>query len=197
MAGSIEKLIEHLSKLPGIGKKTARRLTFHLMKVSRQDALALADAVREIKDRITTCSICSNLTEEDPCEICEGPHRDRNVVCVVEEASDVMAIERVGEFRGLYHVLQGVLSPLDGIGPDELTIERLRVRLKDSKIKEVIVATNPTVEGEATAIYLNKVLTSMGVKVTRIARGLPVGGDIEYADDVTISRAIEGRRELG
>jgi len=196
MAGTIDKLIEELSKLPGIGKKTARRLTFYLMKVPRHDALSLADAIRELKDRITTCSICTNLTEKDPCDICMGRQRDRNVICVVEEASDVMAIERVGEFRGLYHVLQGVLSPLDGVGPDELTVDKLLERLKNSEIKEVIVATNPTVEGEATTIYLNKILTSMGVKVTRIARGLPVGGDIEYADDMTLSRAIEGRREL-
>lgn len=196
MSGAIEKCIEHFSRLPGIGKKTARRLTYYLLKVPREEAVALGDAIREVRDRVKTCSACASLTEEDPCDICRNMNRERNLLCVVEEASDVMAIERAGDFKGLYHVLQGVLSPLDGIGPEDLTVNMLLERLKEGEVKEVIIATNPTVEGEATAIYLKKVLTSLGVKVTRIARGLPVGGDIEYADDVTISRAIEGRKEF-
>jgi len=196
MAGTIDKLIEELSKLPGIGKKTARRLTFYLMKVPRHDALSLADAIRELKDRITTCSICTNLTEKDPCDICMGRQRDRNVICVVEEAAMSWRSRGLVSFGVCITYFRVFCPPLDGVGPDELTVDKLLERLKNSEIKEVIVATNPTVEGEATTIYLNKILTSMGVKVTRIARGLPVGGDIEYADDMTLSRAIEGRREL-
>ncbi len=196
MSGAIEKLVEEFSKLPGIGKKTARRLTYHLLKVPRDEADLLGTTIREIRERIKMCSRCSNLSEIDPCEICSSQHREKAVICVVEEASDVMAIERIGDYHGLYHVLQGVLSPLDGIGPEDLTVDRLLERVMEGEVKEVIIATNPTVEGEATAIYLKNVLTAHNVRVTRIARGLPVGGDIEYADDVTILRALEGRREL-
>lgn len=196
MSGAIEKLVEEFTKLPGIGRKTAQRLTYHLLKVPKADALVLSDMVKDLVEKVKSCSVCGNLTEIDPCDICRNEHREKEIICVVEEASDVRAIERTGEYRGLYHVLGGVLSPLDGVGPGDLAIDMLLERVRSGGVREVIVATNPSVEGEATALYLRNALADSGVRVTRIARGLPVGGDIEYADDVTISRAIEGRREL-
>jgi recombination protein RecR len=196
MSGAIEKLVEEFTRLPGIGRKTAHRLAYYILKTSKSETDALCTALREVKEKVKPCSVCANLTETDPCPICMNEQRERSVICIVEEASDVSAIERSGEYRGLYHVLGGVLSPLDGIGPEQLTVELLLSRIRNGKVREVIVATNPSVEGEATALYLKKILSPSGVVVTRIARGLPVGGDIEYADDVTISRALEGRREL-
>jgi recombination protein RecR len=196
MASVIDTLIEEFNKLPGIGKKTAQRLTYHLLKASSEEAIALSDAIREIKEKISFCSRCSNLTEIDPCAICGDAKRDHRYLCVIEEPSDIGPIERTGSYRGLYHVLMGVISPLDGVGPDDLTIDRLLDRLKSGSFQEVIVATNPTREGEVTASYLAKVLKPSGIRVTRIARGLPVGGDIEYADEVTLSEAMDGRREL-
>lgn len=196
MSGAIERLIEEFTRLPGIGRKTAHRLAYHVLKTSKSETDSLCNALRDVKEKVKSCSVCANLAETDPCPVCQGERRDRSVICIVEEASDVNAIERSGEYQGLYHVLGGVLSPLDGIGPEQLTVELLLSRVRNGEIREVIVATNPSVEGEATALYLKKILSPAGVKVTRIARGLPVGGDIEYADDVTISRALEGRREL-
>lgn len=196
MSSAIERLVEEFNKLPGIGKKTAQRLTFHLLKAPKEEAASLAEAIGEIKEKISFCSECSNLTEVDPCIICGDPKRDHRFLCVIEEPSDVGPIERTGKYRGLYHVLMGVISPLDGVGPDDLTTDRLIRRVKDGSFQEVIVATNPTREGEATAAYLAKVLKPFGVRITRIARGLPMGGDIEYADEVTLSEAMDGRREL-
>jgi recombination protein RecR len=198
--GVIEDLTGELSRLPGIGRKTASRLTFFLMKRSPEEARRLARAIEAVAERVRECSKCGNLTEADPCELCEDPRRDRSVVCVVEEAADVGAIERTGEFRGVYHVLGGRLSPLEGVGPDELNIEGLLRRLREAPaqqaVRELIIATNPSVEGEATALYLQKLVRPQGVVVSRLARGLPVGGDLEYADGVTIAEALSGRREL-
>lgn len=198
--GAIEDLTGELSRLPGIGRKTASRLTFFLMKRSPEEARRLARAIEAVAERVRECSQCGNLTEADPCELCEDARRDRSVVCVVEEAADVGAIERTGEFRGIYHVLGGRLSPLEGVGPDELNIDGLLRRLRDAPaqqaVRELIIATNPSVEGEATALYLQKLVRPQGVVVTRLARGLPVGGDLEYADGVTIAEALSGRREL-
>jgi len=197
--GAIEDLTGELSRLPGIGTKTALRLTYHLLKRPPEDTRRLARALTAVADRVRRCSRCGNLTEADPCELCTNPRRDRTVICVVEEASDVGAIERTGEYRGLYHVLGGRLSPLDGVGPEELNIEALLGRLSgdaDGDVTELIIATNPSVEGEATALYLQKLVRPRGVRVTRLARGLPVGGDLEYADGVTIAEALSGRREL-
>ena len=196
MSAVIEKLIEEFNRLPGIGRKTAQRLTFHLLKVSAEDAAVLAEAIRDIKEKISFCSECYNLTEVDPCVMCSDSRRDRRFICVVEEPSDVGPIERTGTYRGLYHNLMGVISPLDGVGPDNLTIDHLIKRIETGNFQEVIIATNPTREGEATAAYLATVIKPLGVKVTRIARGLPMGGDIEYADEVTLSEALDGRREL-
>jgi recombination protein RecR len=191
----IDQLTDEFARLPGIGRKTAQRLTYHLLKSSPEEAGRLARAIVAVSERVHACSICGNLTEQDPCAICSGARRDRSVVCVVEEASDISAIERTGEFRGLYHVLGGRLSPLDGIGPGELNIAPLLARIGEgSGVREVVMATNPSVEGEATALYLHKLIGPLGVRVTRIARGLPIGGDLEYADEVTLARALEGRR---
>lgn len=195
-APPLARLIEELSKLPTIGPKTAQRLAFHMLAMSPADAEALAAAILEAKSRIRNCSVCGNITESDPCGICTHPQRDQSVICVVEDARDIAAMERTREFRGLYHVLQGAISPLDGIGPDDLRIAELLQRVAAGEVREVIVATNPRVEGEATALYLSKVLRPLGVRVTRIAHGLPVGGDLEYADEVTLARALEGRRDL-
>jgi recombination protein RecR len=195
-APPLARLIEELSKLPTIGPKTAQRLAFHLLAMSPQDAEALAGAILEAKQRIRYCSICANITEADPCELCTDLQREESVICVVENPRDVAAMERTREFKGRYHVLQGAISPLDGVGPDDLRIAELLRRLAGDTVREVIVATNPRVEGEATALYLAKVIKPMGVRVTRIAHGLPVGGDLEYADEVTLARALEGRREL-
>ena len=194
---AIEDLVAELAKLPGIGRKTAQRLTFHLLKQPPEAAGRLAEAIRRVRDQVTTCRTCGNLTDLDPCAICADPRRDATVLCVVEEASDVGAIERAGRFRGHYHVLGGRLSPLDGIGPEALHLERLLERAGNgSGVREVIVATNPSMEGEVTATYLQQVLKPTGVRVTRIARGLPVGGDLEYADGVTIAQALEARRDM-
>jgi recombination protein RecR len=195
-APPLARLIEELSKLPTVGPKTAQRLAFHMLSMTPQDAEALAAAILEAKSRIRNCSVCGNITEADPCGICTNPQRNRSVICVVEDPRDVAAMERTREFSGLYHVLQGAISPLDGIGPDDLRIAELLTRVATGEVREVIIATNPRVEGEATALYLSKVLKPLGVRVTRIAHGLPVGGDLEYADEVTLARALEGRREL-
>jgi len=181
--------------MPGIGRKTAQRITFYILKETKEEAASLAQAILDVKDKVKYCSICFNITESDPCWICLDGKRDKTLICVVEEANDVLALEKTAEYKGLYHVLGGALSPLDGIGPDNLRIKELLTRLKDD-VKEVILATNPNVEGEATAIYLSKLIKPLGVKVTRIARGLPVGGDLEYADQVTLTKAIEGRTEF-
>lgn len=193
----IDHLADELSRLPGIGRKTALRLTYHLLKAPPEDASRLADAIVAVSERVRACSKCGNYTEKSACSICESPRRDVSMVCVVEEASDIGAIERTGEYRGLYHVLGGRLSPLDGVGPAELNIGGLLDRLRESgSVREVVLATNPSVEGEATALYLHKLLSPLGIRITRIARGLPVGGDLEYADGVTIAEALHGRREL-
>jgi recombination protein RecR len=191
----IDDLASEFSRLPGIGRKTAYRLTHYLLKVPPEEACRLARAIETMAERVRHCSICQNLSESDPCEYCTNPSRDRATICVVEEASDIRAIDSSGGYRGLYHVLGGCLSPLDGIGPEELNVDSLLNRL-NSEVREVIVATNPSVEGEATATYLHEVLAPRGVKVTRLARGLPVGGDLEYADGVTIAQALAGRRGM-
>ncbi len=184
-----------LSRLPGVGRKTAGRLAFYILKMPIEEARELAETIIAVKEKVGACSVCCNISESDPCVVCTDSRRDRSIICVVEEASDIVALEKAEDFRPLYHVLGGRLSPLDGIGPDDLHIKALLARL-DGSVKEVIVATNPDVEGEATAMYLNKLIQPFGVKVTRIARGLPVGGDLEYADGVTITRALQGRQEL-
>jgi recombination protein RecR len=192
----LAKLIEQLQRLPGIGAKSAQRLAYHLLKTPREDVDRLADAMREVKERVTYCSICSNITDADPCFFCTNPSRDQTLVCVVEEPENVNGVERTRQFNGLYHVLMGALSPLHGVGPDDLKINELLRRVSGGTVTEVVLATNPNVEGEATAIYLAKLLKPLGIKVTRIAMGVPVGSDLEYADDVTMQRAMEGRREV-
>jgi recombination protein RecR len=189
------RLIEELQRLPGIGPKGAQRLAFHILKTPRDTTDRLVDAVREVKTRVTYCSICNNITDVDPCPFCTNPDRDRHIICVVEEPPNVAAIEKTREFKGTYHVLMGALSPLQGIGPDDLKIKSLLARVVND-VREVILATNPNVEGEATAIYLARLLKPLGVKVTRIAMGVPVGSDLEYADEVTMHKAMEGRREV-
>ncbi len=193
---SLFKLIEELRKLPGVGRKTAERLAFYILKSQRHEADALVNAISELKEKVRLCSVCSSITEVDPCNICSDMNREKNMLCVVEEPHDVFAIEKTREFKGSYHVLMGVLSPLDGIGPSDLKIEELLNRVRENGIREVILATNPNLEGEATAMYIAKVLKPFGMKVTRIARGLPVGGDLEYADEVTLTKSIEGRQEM-
>ena len=194
--GPLQALVDQLQRLPGIGAKGAQRLAFHLLRQPRDDVEALVGAIRDVKERITYCSVCHNITDADPCHYCTHAGRDRSVICVVEDAHNVAAVERTKEFNGAYHVLMGALSPLQGIGPDDLRIRSLVERVGGGEVAEVILATNPNVEGEATAIYLAKLLKPLGVRVTRIAMGLPVGSDLEYADDVTIHKAMEGRREL-
>lgn len=189
----VSRLIDEFSRLPGIGPKSAQRLTYHLLRMPAEQAKALAEAIIQVKDRVTFCSVCFNVTESDPCEVCRSETRERTVLCVVEEPLDVLALEHTGGYNGLYHVLHGVLSPVDGIGPSELRIEALLRRIESGGIQEVILATNPNVEGEATATYIARLVTLKGVRVTRLARGLPVGGDLQYADDVTLRRALEGR----
>ena len=193
---AIARLIEALQRLPGIGPKTAQRLAFHLLKQPTAAVQDLADALVDMKARVLHCSRCFNVTDQDPCAICDDPARDASLLCVVEEPNDLAAMERTGEYRGRYHVLLGALSPLDGIGPDELKVRELLARVESNHMREVILATNPNVEGEATAIYLARLLKPLGVRVTRIAMGIPVGGDLEYADEVTLSRALEGRRDI-
>jgi recombination protein RecR len=198
MSRSVEKLIKAFSRLPGIGEKTAGRLTYHLLKTPAEETNQLAEAILELKENVTFCSICRNITEQDPCEICGDLRRDRSVICVVEEPSDIRAIEVSGSFRGLYHVLGGRLSPLDGVGPDDLSIDLLvqRIEKSDPGISEVIVATNPSVEGDATALYIQRLLADKNVSVSRIACGLPAGGHLEYMDSITISQALQGRHSL-
>jgi recombination protein RecR len=193
----VARLIEALQRLPGIGPKTAQRLTFFMLKRPIDEVRELADSLLAVKERIVSCSTCFNVTEQDPCRICSDPARDTGLLCVVEEPNDLLAMERTGEFKGRYHVLLGALSPLEGIGPDDLKVRELLARLDAGGASEVILATNPNVEGEATALYLAKLMRPIGVRITRIARGLPVGGDLEYADQVTLSKALEGRREVG
>jgi recombination protein RecR len=190
------KLIEQLQRLPGIGSKSAQRLAFHILKTPREEVERLSDAMRDVKDRVTYCSTCSNITDVDPCYYCTESSRDHRTICVVEQPENVTAVEKTRDFKGVYHVLMGALSPLHGIGPDDLKIKELLTRVGHGSIDEVILATNPNVEGEATAIYLAKLLKPLGVRVTRIAMGVPVGSDLDYADEVTMQRAMEGRREL-
>jgi recombination protein RecR len=195
-AAPLQRLIDELGKLPTIGPKTAQRLAFYMLSMNQADAQALAEAILEAKRLIRYCSVCGNITDVDPCAICTDDRRNHAVICVVEDPRDIAAMERTREFAGVYHVLQGAISPLDGIGPDDLRIAELLHRVAAGSVQEVIVATNPRVEGEATALYLSRVLKPLGVRVTRIAHGLPVGGDLEYADEVTLARALEGRRDL-
>jgi recombination protein RecR len=190
------RLVEQLQKLPGIGAKSAQRLAFHVLKTPRDDSERLIEAIRDVKDRVTYCSVCNNITDADPCAFCTSSSRDQRLICVVEEPQNVSVVEKTREFRGVYHVLMGTLSPLQGIGPDDLKIKGLLARVGTDAVDEVILATNPTVEGEATALYLARLLKPLGVRVTRIAMGIPVGSDLEYADEVTMSRAMDGRREL-
>ncbi len=190
------RLIEQLQRLPGIGAKGATRLAFHILKTPREDADRLIEAVRDVKDRVTYCSVCNNITDVDPCPYCSSPSRDPRVICVVEEPQNVAVIEKTRDFKGVYHVLMGTLSPLHGVGPDDLKIKGLLARVGAGTVEEIILATNPNVEGEATALYLARLLKPLGVRVTRIATGIPVGSDIEYADEVTMHKAMEGRREV-
>ncbi|HEY3249004.1 MAG TPA: recombination mediator RecR [bacterium] len=195
-AEPLARLIEELSKMPTVGPKTAQRLAFYILRMAPEDAARLSQAILDAKARIHYCSICYHITDVDPCSICANQARNRTMICVVEDPRDVLAMERTREYRGLYHVLHGAISPLDGVGPDDLKIAELLPRVQTGEVTEVIVATNPRVEGEATAIYMAKILKPLGLKVTRIAHGLPVGGDLEYADEVTLAKALEGRREM-
>ena len=196
LARPLARLIDELSKLPGVGPKTAQRLAYHILRASMADADALASAVRSVKTDLRYCSTCWNIAETDPCAVCAADDRDKAVVCVVEEPLDVLAIERTGQFNGVYHVLHGAISPVNGVRPDDLKISALAIRVKAGGISELILATNPNLEGEATAMYIGQLVGTAGVRVTRLARGLPMGGDLEYADEVTVSRALEGRRAL-
>jgi len=195
-APSVTRLIDELKRLPGIGQKTAQRLAFFLLRVDREQAFALSDAIRDAKEKVRECSICNNITDSDPCLYCVSATRNRKIICVVEEATNIMAVEKTRQFSGMYHVLGGSLSPLQGIGPDQLKIKSLIERLKGGGVEEIIIATSPTAEGEATAVYLSKLIKPLGSRVTRIAMGIPVGSDLEYADEVTMMKAMEGRRDL-
>lgn len=195
-AEPVARLIEEFAKLPGIGPKTAQRLAFHILNSDIENAKGLARALIEARQKIKYCSVCCNLTDVDPCKICGDVARDKKAICVVEQAKDVVAIERTREFKGLYHVLHGAISPMDGIGPDQLKVKELLERIQRQPVQEIILALNPNIEGEATAMYLARLLKPMGIRITRIAHGLPVGGDLEYADEVTLSKAFEGRREM-
>ncbi|MEJ5256156.1 MAG: recombination mediator RecR [Acidimicrobiales bacterium] len=195
-AGPVQDLIDELGRLPGVGPKSAQRIAFYLLKVPKEDALRLARAIVEAKERVTFCPRCFNIAEGQECSICLDERRDPSVICVVEESRDIVAVEKTGEFRGRYHVLQGAISPIEGIGPDQLRVKELLARLEPEGVQEVILCTNPNIEGEATAMYLGRLLKPLGVRVTRIASGLPVGGDLEYADELTLGRALEGRREV-
>ena len=195
-AKPLTKLISELSKLPGIGGKSAQRLAFHILSLSDEEAGALADAIKDAKSSLKYCSCCGNLTDVDPCPVCADSARDHSVICVVESPKDVSSLERIREFNGVYHVLHGAISPMNGIGPDDINLRSLIVRLQENDVKELILATNPNIEGEATAMYIARLVKPAGIKVTRIAHGIPVGGDLEYADEVTLSKAMEGRREI-
>ena len=196
-AAPIERLIDELSGLPGIGRKTAQRLAFHILNAKENEAMRLAEAIIQAKNKIHHCTVCGDLTDQDPCQICTSEKRDRTMICVVEDPRDVAAMERTKEFKGLYHVLMGAISPLDGIGPDDIRIKELLMRLQGlDNVQEIILATNPTIEGEATAMYISKLVNPLGINVTRIAHGIPVGGDLEYADEVTLTKALEGRRKI-
>ena len=195
-AGPVQDLIDELGRLPGIGPKSAQRIAFHLLKLPDEDVFRLARSISEAKERVSFCRRCFNVCEGEQCGICLDPRRDATLVCVVEEPRDVVAVEKTGEFRGRYHVLQGAISPLDGIGPDQIRVRELLTRLGNEEVAEVIICTNPNIEGEATAMYLARLLKPLGIRTTRIASGLPVGGDLEYADELTLGRALEGRREL-
>ncbi|HJA62033.1 MULTISPECIES: recombination mediator RecR [unclassified Brevibacterium] len=194
--GALQDLVEEFGKLPGIGPKSAQRLAFHILQTDEQDVSALAQALTDVKQRVRFCDICGNVSEEAECTVCQDPRRDRSMICVVEEPKDVVAIERTREYRGLYHVLGGAIDPMAGVGPDNLRIKELMTRLQNGEVKEAVIATDPNLEGEATATYLVRLLGSLGVTVTRLASGLPVGGDLEYADEVTLGRAFSGRREI-
>ena len=193
---ALQKLIDELGKLPGVGPKSAQRIAFHLIKIPEQDALSLADAIQQAKQKVRFCETCFNMSDEAICEICSDSQRDSSLVCVVEEPRDIVALERTREYKGLYHVLQGAINPIDGIGPEQLKIRELLERLKGDTVVEVILCTNPNIEGEATAMYLAKLIEPLGIQVSRIASGLPVGGDLEYADELTLGRALEGRRNI-
>ncbi|WP_442602122.1 recombination mediator RecR [Paenibacillus sp. KN14-4R] len=192
----ISKLIDSFSRLPGIGPKTAGRLAFHVLRMKEDDVMEFAKALVNVKRNLHYCSICCNITDIDPCRVCQDKSRDQSIICVVQESKDLVAMERTKEYRGYYHVLHGAISPMEGIGPDQIHIAELLKRLSDESVQELILATNPNIEGEATAMYLSRLVKGFGIKVTRIAHGLPVGGDLEYADEVTLSKAMEGRREL-
>ncbi|GAA1870829.1 recombination mediator RecR [Brevibacterium marinum] len=194
--GALQDLVEEFGKLPGIGPKSAQRLAFHILQSESAEVSALAQALTDVKKRVRFCDICGNVSEESECTVCQDPRRDRSMICVVEEPKDVVAIERTREYRGLYHVLGGAIDPMAGVGPDNLRIKELMTRLQNGEVKECVIATDPNLEGEATATYLVRLLTSLGVTVTRLASGLPVGGDLEYADEVTLGRAFSGRREM-
>jgi recombination protein RecR len=196
LPASLQELVEQFKKLPGIGGKSAQRLAFHVLRTPREDADKLCQAIRDVKDRVIYCTTCNNITDSDPCVLCADTTRDQRIICVVEEPQNVSVVDRTGGFRGLYHVLMGAISPLQGVGPDDLKIRGLLARIAGGSVEEVILATNPTVEGEATAIYLARLLKPLGVRVTRIATGIPVGSDLEYADDLSVGKAMDGRREV-
>lgn len=195
-AKPLSKLISELSRLPGIGGKTAQRLAFHILSMEEKEAASLAEAILDAKKNMKYCSVCGNLTDTDPCAICEDPSRDRSLICVVETPKDVVAMERIKEYQGLYHVLHGAISPMEGIGPEDINLKQLILRLQQEEVQEIILATNPNIEGEATAMYIARLVKPSGIKVSRIAHGVPVGGDLEYADEITLLKAVEGRREL-
>jgi len=192
----VSKLIDEFSKLPGIGRKTAQRLAFHVLSIREDQAFSLANAIVDAKRKTRFCSVCFNITDVDPCVFCSNEKRDQSTICVVESSKDVIAIEKTREYKGLYHVLHGAISPMDGIGPDDIKLKELLQRLSNTDIKEIIVATNPTIEGEATAMYISRIVSPLGITVSRIAHGIPIGGDLEYADEVTLSKSLEGRRKL-
>ncbi|MFQ5926023.1 MAG: recombination mediator RecR [Terriglobia bacterium] len=196
LAQPIARLVEELKRLPGVGQKTAQRLAFYILRQSPEESLRLADAIRDAKQKVHTCTICNNITDQDPCTFCSSPTRNPKLICVVEEPQDIVNIEKTRQFAGLYHVLGGVIAPLQGVGPEQLKIKGLLARLQNGAVEEIIIATNPNAEGEATALYLAKLVKPLGIKVTRIATGIPVGSDLEYADEVTLQRALEGRREI-
>lgn len=192
----VARLIEEFEKLPGIGHKTAQRLAFYILKISDEKAKNFAEAIVDAKEKISYCSICGNLTDSSECNICRNDLRDKTIICVIEGPKDIVAMEKTRDYKGVYHVLNGLISPMDGVGPDDIRIRELLSRIKDGQVKEVIIATNPNIEGEATAMYISKLLKPLGVKVTRIAHGIPVGGDLEYVDEITLTKAMEGRKEL-